>query len=114
MYNDGLVRFATEKYSNDPNQLMKKFIHLTNFSVNKKNTKFVKNSDQAGRKGAAAQNSNNNNDSEDEESSSKWDFKMLKKAYEKKGDDFGVMMSLTKDIIIKTLISVEPHIVGNL
>lgn len=45
MYNDGLVRFATEKYSNDPNQLTKKFIHLTNFSVNKKNTKFVKNSD---------------------------------------------------------------------
>ncbi len=39
---------------------------------------------------------------------------MLKKAYEKKGDDYNIMMSLTKDIIIKTLISVEPHIVGNL
>lgn len=53
MYTDGLVRFATEKYTNDPNQLMKKFIHLTNFSVNKKSTKFVKNSDQRNR-GAAA------------------------------------------------------------
>ena len=47
MYNDGLVRFATEKYNNDPNTLSKKFIHLTNFSVNKKNTaKFVKNNDK--------------------------------------------------------------------
>lgn len=45
MYTDGLVRFATEPYSNDPSQLGKKFIHLTNFSVNKKSSKFVKNAD---------------------------------------------------------------------
>ena len=47
MYNDGLVRFATEKYSNDPKNLNKKFMHLTNFSINKRNTKFVKNNDKA-------------------------------------------------------------------
>lgn len=45
LYNDALVRFATEPYSNDPAQLTKKFIHLTNFSVNKKSSKFVKNQD---------------------------------------------------------------------
>jgi tubulin polyglutamylase TTLL4 len=49
MYNDGLVRFATEKYNNDPSQLTKKFIHLTNFSVNKKSAKFVKNTDSRAR-----------------------------------------------------------------
>ena len=45
MYNDGLVRFATEKYSNDPRKLQKKYMHLTNFSINKKNMNFVKNKD---------------------------------------------------------------------
>ena len=45
MYNDGLVRFATEKYSNDPRKLQKKYVHLTNFSINKKNLNFVKNKD---------------------------------------------------------------------
>ena len=46
MYNDGLVRFATERYSNDPRKLQKKYIHLTNFSINKKNNNFVKNTDK--------------------------------------------------------------------
>lgn len=45
IYTDGLVRFATEKYSNDPNKLSERFMHLTNFSVNKMNSKFVKNND---------------------------------------------------------------------
>lgn len=43
MYQEGLARFATEEYSNDPNVLRNKFVHLTNFSINKKNQKFVKN-----------------------------------------------------------------------
>ena len=47
MYNDGLVRFATEKYSNDPRKLQKKYVHLTNFSINKKNMNFVKNKDHS-------------------------------------------------------------------
>lgn len=50
MYNDGLVRFATEKYSNDPKNLNKKFMHLTNFSINKRNTNFVKNNDKPTKK----------------------------------------------------------------
>ena len=40
VYNDGLVRFATEKYTLDPDDLKKRFIHLTNFSVNKKSENF--------------------------------------------------------------------------
>lgn len=43
VYNDGLVRFATEKYNVDNKDLKKKFIHLTNFSVNKKSEKFKDN-----------------------------------------------------------------------
>ena len=43
VYNDGLVRFATEEYNLDPNDLKKRFVHLTNFSVNKKSENFVSN-----------------------------------------------------------------------
>lgn len=53
MYNDGLVRFATEKYSNDPRKLAKKYVHLTNFSINKKNMNFVKNTDKNKQAGAS-------------------------------------------------------------
>lgn len=66
VYNDGLVRFATEKYTLDPSDLKKRFIHLTNFSVNKKSENFKSN------KGTG----------DDEESTSKWSFKALKNAYE--------------------------------
>jgi tubulin polyglutamylase TTLL4 len=61
IYNDGLVRFATEPYSIDLKTINQKFVHLTNFSINKKNTaKFVK---------------NNDSESEDAEAeSSKWNF----------------------------------------
>ena len=54
-YQDGLARFATENYSNDPKVLKNKFVHLTNFSVNKKNLKnFVVNNNRNSSKGRAA------------------------------------------------------------
>ena len=46
LYQDGLVRFATEKYTLNPSSLKKRFIHLTNYSVNKKNLeKYVSNNE---------------------------------------------------------------------
>lgn len=72
VYNDGLVRFATEKYTLDPTDLKKRYIHLTNFSVNKKSENFV----------------NNKNKEEEGIVTSKWNFKTLKKAYAEKGINF--------------------------
>ena len=44
VYGDGLVRFATEPYSAHVGSLDHKFVHLTNSSVNKRNTgKFILN-----------------------------------------------------------------------
>ncbi len=57
IYNDGLVRFATEKYSTDPKLIGSQFVHLTNFSINKKSSKFVR------------------NDEVENEETSKWDFR---------------------------------------
>ena len=45
MFKEGLVRFATQKYSNNPKNLEKRYIHLTNYSVNKKAEDYVKNGD---------------------------------------------------------------------
>ena len=98
VFNDGLVRFATEQYTLNPNDLKKRFIHLTNFSVNKKSENFVDN------KGTG----------EGEESSSKWSFKTLRKAYEDNGINYDYVFAQVKDVIVKTLIGVEPHIVSNL
>ena len=41
MFENGLARFATEIYSKK--HLSKKFVHLTNFSINKKSKNYVKN-----------------------------------------------------------------------
>lgn len=41
IFNEGLVRFSTEKYT--ISNLENKFIHLTNYSINKKSKKFVQN-----------------------------------------------------------------------
>lgn len=117
IYNDGLVRFATEKYSNDVRTITKKYMHLTNFAINKRNPKFIKNNDKKARQklqkrskskygggvgvpssaNATQDDDNRNSDlsgSSDDEpepaandgtNSSKWDFGMLKDAFEKMG-----------------------------
>jgi tubulin polyglutamylase TTLL4 len=58
IYDEGLVRFATEEYSTNLKDLTKKFVHLTNYSINKKAEKYVE----------------NKNNSDEEENSSKWSF----------------------------------------
>ena len=44
VYEEGLARFATEKYQvPNKNNLKKVFMHLTNYAINKKNPKYVYN-----------------------------------------------------------------------
>ena len=45
VFKEGLARFASESYSTKLNK-NNKFIHLTNYSLNKKNEKFVQNDDK--------------------------------------------------------------------
>jgi len=42
LFKEGLVRFATQKYTNNPKMLEKRFIHLTNYSINKRADDYVK------------------------------------------------------------------------
>lgn len=103
IYDDGLVRFATEKYNLDPNKLNDRFIHLTNFSVNKKNSKFVKNND----KGNKRDDESSDGEAQLSLDSSKWDFKMLAVQYSKMGINYGLIFNQIKDVVFKTLLSVE-------
>lgn len=80
-YDEGLARFATEDYSNDPKVLRNKFVHLTNFSINKRNTKnYVRNDNKTGTK---TKGGGENDEDPEKESSSKWSLKFLKKYLER-------------------------------
>lgn len=70
LFEEGLVRFATYEYNCKVKDIKKRFMHLTNFSVNKHSKKFVKNSK-----------------AEVDGVGSKWSLKALKKYYETNGID---------------------------
>ena len=69
LFKEGLVRFATQKYTNNQKATNARFIHLTNYSINKKNEDYVKNTGANGGKDAV---------NEDEENASKWNLAQLK------------------------------------
>lgn len=97
LYQDGLVRFATEQYILSRKSLKKRYIHLTNFSVNKKSKNFIK----------------VQGDSKDGEGS-KWSFQALRKKYAEIGVDYENVFGKIEEIIIKTLISAESLMISSL
>lgn len=96
LYNDGLVRFATEKYSTQTKNLKERFVHLTNWSVNKNSEKFVK------------------GHGSDIGDGSKWTLKALKKLFIEQGINWNEIHGKIKDIIIKTVISAEPFMLNSM
>ncbi|CAG9328553.1 unnamed protein product [Blepharisma stoltei] len=94
IYEEGLARFASEPYTagNKSNH----FIHLTNYSVNKNNNKFVQ-----------------NNDWRQDDVGHKWSLHALMKHLEGIGVDTDLMWNRIYDLIVKALISVEEIIIDN-
>ena len=76
LFKEGLVRFATQKYTNNQKATDKRYIHLTNYSVNKKSDDYVKNTGQAAQ------------DQEQDENASKWNLAQLAKHFEKVGINY--------------------------
>jgi hypothetical protein len=91
---EGLVRLATQKYTEDPTTLGDRTRHLTNYSVNKKSALFVKNTDTA---------------DADNSQSSKWSLTELRAHFESIGLDYDLMFDGIKDNVVKTLLAVEPQ-----
>ena len=102
IFENGLVRFATAKYSISKKSLKKRFIHLTNYSVNKKAQNYVKSSAPK-----------TEEEKEDEEEASKWDLNTLKSKLKEMGVNVDEAFKKVKDLCIKTIMSVEPHLASN-
>ncbi|XP_069576550.1 tubulin monoglutamylase TTLL4 [Brachyistius frenatus] len=92
MFSDGLVRFASCKYSSSMKTLGNKFMHLTNYSVNKKNSEYQTNSDDKACQGH------------------KWALKALWQYLGSKGVNTTLIWEKIKDIVIKTVIASEPYV----
>lgn len=92
IFSDGLVRFASCKYSSSMKTLSNKFMHLTNYSVNKKNSEYQTNSDDKACQGH------------------KWALKALWQYLGSKGVNTTLIWEKIKDIVIKTIIASEPYV----
>lgn len=89
LYDDGLVRFASNKYSNESTKVGDVFTHLTNYSINKNSTSYLSNEDSTQAQGH------------------KWTLKSLWRHFDAEGIDHSVIWEKIKDLMIKTLISAE-------
>lgn len=85
VYKEGLARFASESYSTKI-QKDNRFMHLTNYSINKKNDKFVQ-----------------NKDAEQDDVGFKWSLTAFCNHLEQVGIDMDLMWSRIFDVILKTL-----------
>ncbi|XP_063302272.1 tubulin polyglutamylase TTLL5-like [Pelobates fuscus] len=90
LFKEGITRFATRKYKLTKENMNNRFVHLTNYSVNKKSASFV---------------SCHNPHVEDY--GSKWSMSALLNYLKKNGKDTATLMSKIEDVIIKTIISAE-------
>lgn len=92
LYNDGLTRFASVKYSFNFKNLDNHFMHLTNYSVNKENATYEINSDAESRKGH------------------KWTLKTLWKYLAEHQVDVKKLKEEITDLVVKTVICVEDQL----
>jgi hypothetical protein len=93
IHDDGLVRFATQKY--DTQSLDTRLAHLTNYSLNKNSSNFVK-----------------NKNAEEDTIGHKWSLRALKKYMDEHigQEKHQKLWSDIHDLIVKTVISVEDRI----
>jgi len=91
LYREGLVRFATEKYSKDSSSIANLFAHLTNSSINKFSPSLDEHKDTVG-------------------SGCKWTLTRLRKYLSSAGVDDSLLFERIKHIIILTTLALWPKI----
>ncbi len=92
LYQEGLVRFCTEKYQAPSKEnLSISCMHLTNYAVNKHNTNF-----------------NSETSNVDSLEGSKWSLKSLSEWMNANGFDYSKVWNDIGDMIVKTVISAQP------
>ncbi|KAF5296513.1 hypothetical protein FQR65_LT01502 [Abscondita terminalis] len=93
LYPDGLVRFASVPYSDDAKDLKDRYMHLTNYSINKMSSLYTANEDANACKGH------------------KWTISKLWEYLDKRSVDTKLLWANLQNLVIKTLISGESSIV---
>ena len=88
LFDNGLARFCSEQYDLDPEKMSDRYIHLTNYSINKTSLNFEQ------------------NDSVNDEFGEKWTLFTLKHYFEKNKLNFENVWTKIKDIIIKIVLTV--------
>ena len=89
LYDEGLVRFASNTYRSDSKSLSDVFTHLTNYSINKNSSTYCPNEDSDIRQGH------------------KWTLGALWQHFAEQGIDNKPVIEAIKDMVIKTIISAE-------
>lgn len=92
IYKEGLARFASEQYIGTKLNKDNKYVHLTNYSINKKNNNFVQNQNL-----------------EADDHGFKWSLSAFCKHLESVGIDMDLFWSRIYDVIIKSIISGEAN-----
>ncbi|XP_032234544.2 tubulin monoglutamylase TTLL4 isoform X2 [Nematostella vectensis] len=93
IFEDGLVRFATCKYSSSVKSLSNRFMHLTNYSVNKKNEgAYQSNADDSICQGH------------------KWSLKSLWGYFKRMGINHAQVWDSVKDVIVKAIIASDSFV----
>ncbi|XP_019495904.1 PREDICTED: tubulin polyglutamylase TTLL5 isoform X8 [Hipposideros armiger] len=90
LYEEGLARFATVRYDQGAKNIRNQFMHLTNYSVNKKSGDYV-----------------SCDDPEVEDYGNKWSMSAMLRYLKQEGRDTTALMYHVEDLIIKTIISAE-------
>ncbi|XP_054826966.1 tubulin polyglutamylase TTLL5 isoform X2 [Eublepharis macularius] len=90
LYEEGLARFATVRYDQGAKNIKNQFMHLTNYSVNKKSGDYV-----------------SCDDPEVEDYGNKWSMSAMLRYLKQEGRDTTALMANVEDLIIKTIISAE-------
>ena len=135
LYNNGLVRFATEDYTKG--DLDNVYIHLTNYSINKNNLKYKSNNNikqqqceffpreetvgteaEAGMEGDIdiVEGEENGEDNTPDDDSNKWSFIEYRNYFKKigKGNIMDMIWVQIEAIVIKTIISVSKEYYKNI
>uniref|UniRef100_A0A1A7YVK7 Tubulin--tyrosine ligase-like protein 5 n=1 Tax=Iconisemion striatum TaxID=60296 RepID=A0A1A7YVK7_9TELE len=93
VYEEGLARFATVKYDQTSTNIKNTFMHLTNYSLNKKSSDYV-----------------SCDDPEVEDYGNKWSMSAVLRYLKQEGKDTTLLMRQVEDLIIKAVLSAELQI----
>ncbi|XP_070578674.1 tubulin polyglutamylase TTLL5-like isoform X32 [Ptychodera flava] len=90
IYEEGLTRFATVQYEKSAKSIRNTCMHLTNYSLNKKSSDYVR-----------------CDDPNIEDYGNKWSLGAMLRYIKKQGRDVTALMSRIQDVVIKTILAGE-------